>query len=190
MWANLNLFILFQVSLCPLSISLYDLHINEEPQSDLLVWDECCHVSSMKMTHCNSDTAAALHQRPSEFYFSFYICSLFLRCCIRQSRFPCLSCFLLRRLTMNMVFPCLCLFVVVFLFVCMTLLVCHLSVLCSLGQIVWSKIAASSPWPSGPVSHRIRLCVCLGVSERIRVCLLVAKMLVIRSHPEKGSIDR
>lgn len=29
----------------------------------------------------------------------------------------------------------------------------------SLGMIVWSRIAASSPWPNGPVSHRIRQCV-------------------------------
>lgn len=72
--------------------------------------------------------------------------------------------FLLRELTGWTVFPCLSLFVSVFLFVYP-----HVHGSSRLPSLWMSsfgtRIALSSPWPGGPVSHRIRLCVFVCVRK-------------------------
>lgn len=128
----------------------------------------CCHVSPVKSRwHSPSVLNQQLSTRdPLIFYFNLYICSLFLCGCRCHSRFPRLPCFLLRRLTIWFPPPAVS-SLLLFLFVhpCAQ---GHTTVFvqCVDGLVKNSGVLVMTHWTW---CHIESDCVCLGVSERIRV---------------------
>ncbi len=144
-------------------LSLYDLHIRWESNRDISKFcdeDECCHVKSVKTQW---HAASVINRRfptrdPLNLILALllYLLSLplltHLSVWISQSftEFPLLGVSLL----------CFCLFVHVH----MALPDCLLCALSSPGMVGWSRIAASSSWPSGP-----------GVTQNQTVCVWVCQ---------------